>query len=357
MPDKLLTVIVPSYNMEEYLPKCLGSLIVPDEAMLQRLDVIVVNDGSKDRTSEIAHDFEKRYPGVFRVIDKANGHYGSCINAALPSSIGLYVKILDADDWFDTDVFVRYLQMLELEKRKTPHPADLILNDFTFVSPSSSVVKHYPFGSKDVISLSQLDFHSGRDVWMHAVAYRTKSLQAMHYKQLEGLVHTDIQWVHLPMTTVSVIRHFSEPLYMYLHLRENNTSNPKEFYHTYHVQMAILKTMIRDYDRFRGTIGEEQQLYLKNHLIYRAMRAYNVYLLERSPLLKRDGLQDLDAFLVDHANWLYEEMDMLTFSQKIPYHYVRAWRKKKCLTSGLVITLCMAKQVQRIGRLMKRWIP
>ena len=80
--EKLLSVIIPSYNMEAYLPKCLGSLLIDDKELLQRLDVIVVNDGSKDRTSKIAHDFEVKYLGVFRVIDKENGNYGSCINAA-----------------------------------------------------------------------------------------------------------------------------------------------------------------------------------------------------------------------------------------------------------------------------------
>ena len=73
---KLLSIIVPSYNMGAYLPKCLGSLIIEDKELLQKLDIIVVNDGSKDRTSEIANEFEAKYPGVFRVIDKANGHYG-----------------------------------------------------------------------------------------------------------------------------------------------------------------------------------------------------------------------------------------------------------------------------------------
>ena len=86
--DKTLTIIVPSYNMEAYLPKCLGCLVIDDKELLQKLDIIVVNDGSKDRTSEIAHEFESRFPGVFRVIDKTNGHYGSCINAALPHVSG-----------------------------------------------------------------------------------------------------------------------------------------------------------------------------------------------------------------------------------------------------------------------------
>ena len=83
MSAKILTVIVPSYNMEKYLPKCLGSLIVASELM-ERIEVIVVNDGSTDRTSEIAHEFAANYPQTFKVIDKSHGHYGSCINTALP---------------------------------------------------------------------------------------------------------------------------------------------------------------------------------------------------------------------------------------------------------------------------------
>ena len=84
---KALTLIVPSYNMEKYLAKCCESVVVTPELM-ERLEVIVVNDGSTDKTSEIAHSFERRYPGTFRVIDKENGHYGSCVNRGLAEAKG-----------------------------------------------------------------------------------------------------------------------------------------------------------------------------------------------------------------------------------------------------------------------------
>ena len=115
MPGKILSIIVPSYDMEAYLPKCLGSLVVDDRELLQKLDVIVVNDGSKDRTSEIAHEFEANYRGVFRVIDKDNGHYGSCINAGLAVAAGTFVKVLDADDYYLTDNFKEYLSLVDAE--------------------------------------------------------------------------------------------------------------------------------------------------------------------------------------------------------------------------------------------------
>lgn len=67
--EKILTIVIPTYNMQDYLRRCLDSLIVPDEQM-QQLEVLVVNDGSKDNSSAIAHEYQDKYPGTFRVIDK-----------------------------------------------------------------------------------------------------------------------------------------------------------------------------------------------------------------------------------------------------------------------------------------------
>ena len=118
---KVLSVIIPTYNMESLLGECLDSLLVHKN--LDKLDILVVNDGSKDKSSQIAHDYEHKYPGVITVIDKENGNYGSCINAVLPLAQGKYVKVLDADDKFNTinlDLFLNLLGDIE---------SDLVLTD------------------------------------------------------------------------------------------------------------------------------------------------------------------------------------------------------------------------------------
>lgn len=81
---KLISIVIPTYNMEALLDQCLTSLVIPDKEKRAKLDVIVVIDGATDHSSEIAHGYENRYPESFRVLDKKNGNYGSCINAALP---------------------------------------------------------------------------------------------------------------------------------------------------------------------------------------------------------------------------------------------------------------------------------
>ena len=103
--EKILTIIIPTYNMEKYLDKCLTSLIIEDKKLMKLLEVLVVIDGAKDRSSEIGHTYQDKYPETFRVIDKENGNYGSCINRGLKEAKGKYVKVLDADDSFDNGNF------------------------------------------------------------------------------------------------------------------------------------------------------------------------------------------------------------------------------------------------------------
>ena len=136
--DKILTVIIPTYNMEDYLRYCLDSLLIKEN--FKQLEVLIINDGSKDSSSAIGHEYEQLYPEVFRVIDKENGNYGSCINRGLKEAKGKYVKILDADDSFHTKHFEAFVSFLvEID-------ADLILSDFAVVNVNREVKKiiHLP---------------------------------------------------------------------------------------------------------------------------------------------------------------------------------------------------------------------
>ena len=99
--SKILSVVIPTYNMEKYLEKCLNSFIYNEGA--DELEVLIVNDGSKDNSVNIAKEFEKKYPNIFKVIDKENGGHGSTINAGLKVASGKYFKVVDADDWVETD--------------------------------------------------------------------------------------------------------------------------------------------------------------------------------------------------------------------------------------------------------------
>ena len=125
--NKVLTIIIPTYNMENYLHRCLGSLVIKDEELFETLEVLVINDGSKDLSSVIAHEYQEKYTSVFRVIDKDNGNYGSCVNRGLKEAKGKYIKILDSDDLFNENIFPVFLKYL------LSSDADLIISDFVIL--------------------------------------------------------------------------------------------------------------------------------------------------------------------------------------------------------------------------------
>ena len=110
--EKLLTLIVPTYNMEQYLERCLTSLII-DSDQMDLMQVLVINDGSKDRSSEIAHSFEDKYPHTYTVIDKENGNYGSCFNCGIELALGKFIRLLDADDWFNAEGLSEFINHLK----------------------------------------------------------------------------------------------------------------------------------------------------------------------------------------------------------------------------------------------------
>ena len=149
--NKILTVVIPTYNMEKYLRKCLNSLIIDDKDLLKSLEVLVINDGSQDSSSVIAHEYEQSYPEIFRVIDKENGNYGSCINRGLREATGKYIKILDADDSFDTKNFSVLL------KNMASIDVDMFISDFSVVSGKDTIkeMKHFSFPKNQIFDIKQ----------------------------------------------------------------------------------------------------------------------------------------------------------------------------------------------------------
>lgn len=118
--------------MAAYLGTCLSSLIIE---RLERVEVIVINDGSKDNSAEVAQEFIDKYPETFKIINKQNKNYGSCINKGLAEAQGKYIKVLDSDDSFDTVNFATMVSLLE------KIDVDLFLSDTIQIKGSKSIAK------------------------------------------------------------------------------------------------------------------------------------------------------------------------------------------------------------------------
>lgn len=318
--EKLLTLIIPTYNMEKYLRTCLGSLIIGEWQEL--LEVLVINDGSKDSSSAIAHEYANKHPESFHVIDKENGNYGSCVNRGLKEATGRYIKILDADDYFDNaslKLFIQKLQSVDV---------DLVLTDNTIFGDNNISKKYYGFNLPSDSELVFADYCNSFKgcMQMHNVTYKRDIFSRFNYHQTEGISYTDMEWIFAPMARVKTFIYFPIPLYKYLIGREGQTISPEQMKRFVSHSLKLTNSMLSMY----GEIDEVLPT-IHSYLYFRLSRQvkslYRIFLVEYSGL-ELDGLITFDNRLKTEQPGLYKESANITMSPLIHIHYVDNWRKR-----------------------------
>lgn len=246
--DKILTVCVPTYNMEALLSRCLDSFILNKESM-DKLEIIVVNDGSKDNSSKIGHDYEANYPNTFVVIDKQNGNYGSCINAALKVATGKYFRICDADDRYEKKNLCEYISFLNSSS------ADVVFSPYYKLNFDSSIkekIEVCPIEKGKEVSISSIDWsakvYNGYK-FMHCIAVKTRNLTSNNYYQTEGISYTDNQFVFYSFLYSETCVFFDNPIYYYYLGRDGQTmsltSKINSNMHFYENAKRLLETYVK----------------------------------------------------------------------------------------------------------------
>lgn len=348
MKTILLSIIVPAYNMENYLERSLSSLLV-DESLMRRFEVLVINDGSKDRTSEIAHDFEARYPDTFRVIDKENGHYGSCVNRGLAEAKGTFVKVLDADDAFKKDVFSSYLVFLA--KNFTAAESDVILSDSAIVDESDQVRRWVRYSQKrGDLSVEDLTYSDIYNWFIHSLTYRTSFLREISYRQTEGLAYTDNEWSIIPMAFVQRITYFDEGLYLYTVGREDQSVNERVHAKNLWMEAKIFENVLIYLNGQRNKIKPSNKKFLSDKLLIVITHLYQLYLVTYKPF--RIPLQPLayfDEVLKTQSPELYDKTESYaTRICGIKFYPVKNWRHRHRLLAGIQAVLyCLADSINK----------
>jgi len=319
----LLTIVIPAYNMEKYLHRCLDSIIV--ENVMDRVQVIVVNDGSKDRTSEIAHEYENKYPYYIQVIDKENGNYGSCMNVGLSLAKGKYFRTLDADDWYDTPSYERFVN--ELEKTD----ADMLLCERFEYFEETGIQKLLSFSESTPINT---DLKVDKAIWsdksvrnmthVSSICYKRDILIKADMRWDEKVFYTDNEYLFFPLDSIDTIRLLAIPVYVYLKGRNDQSvslNSVKKNFHSYDVVTnAVL-------DRFISNVDEESPLYeYKLKIIQNDLLPY-FYL-----TLFLDGLKNKEAIdvvenKIRNISTLYESTERINNYRGLKY--VSAYRHKR----------------------------
>lgn len=326
--EKVLSILIPSYNMEKYLDKCLSSL---DIKYKEKLEVIAVNDGSKDKTLEIARKYAERYPDTYKVIDKENGNYGSCINAGLKAAQGKYVKVLDADDYFSKEGFEKYLKELENTD------SDLVITNYQIVNEDGEVTKKWePKGLAAHETLRWEDVSKNlheSDFQMHAVTYRKDILTKLNYVQQEGIPYTDQQWMFLPMTEVKKITYIDEYVYNYLVGRTGQTVSTDAYVKNISALKRVASQMMKDKTTFKI-----EDPYFEQRMQFILRDIYYVYLIKMNDRSRIEELRELDNNIKECSPELWTSLEQIQL-YGLPVHFIRIWRKSHRKNTPAVIGL------------------
>jgi len=220
--QKILTVAIPSYNSEKYIGHCVDTLLTGGK----RVEVIIVNDGSTDKTAEIADKYAKENPDVVKVIHQKNAGHGGAVNAGLKQATGKYFKVVDSDDWVDEKAFKVVLDTLE----KLQANLDMLISNFVYEKQGAKHKKVMQY--KKYLPMNQIfswedmkPFPVGKYLLMHSVIYKTEILRVCGLKLPEHTFYVDNIFVYEPLPYVQKMFYLDVDLYRYFIGRQDQSVN------------------------------------------------------------------------------------------------------------------------------------
>lgn len=316
MKEKILTIVIPTYNMEQYLDKNLKSLVIADKELMKSLEVLVVNDGSKDGSSAIAHRYQDMYPDTFKVIDKENGNYGSCVNRGLREAHGKYIRIMDADDWYDTanfEVFLRKIKDVD---------ADKIATIFSEVRPNGKTTREQPYVPEIVMDMKDVSLVNY--IPMHAITYRTQLLRDMHYVQTEGMSYTDQEWILLPMPYVKTLYYIPLDVYQYYIGREGQTMDDAVIAKSYPQLFHALQRVLEDYTKSLQQAPNQE--YVIETVTRTVCWIYHVAFGPARFQGNNECVRKMDELLEKAYPAIFKRLENNIGSSLCDYRYIKEWR-------------------------------
>ena len=240
--SKVLSVCVPSYNMERYLNRCIDSFLVPE--VLDQLEIIIVNDGSTDGTLSIANEYKTKYPQSIVVIDKPNGHYGSCVNASLKVATGKYFRIVDADDWVDSNALIEFIRTLDTIE------VDCVCSQCTThnFKDNTLTTEEINLRSNAILDLNSCTIPI-ECMHMHNLTYALCLMKRINYIQTEGICYTDTEYVYLPLACSKDMLYIDISLYQYYIGRDDQSMNWPVLQKNYSHFIKVNERLLTDHEK------------------------------------------------------------------------------------------------------------
>ena len=244
---KLLTVAIPCYNSQDYMRHCIESILPGGEDV----EILIVDDGSKDDTAAIADEYAEKYPTIVKAIHQENGGHGEAVNAGIRNATGLYFKVVDSDDWVDWNAYQAILAKLR-EIAGGSVALDMLLANYVYEKEGAKhkrVMRQTGFPKDQIFTWSDVrHFYKGHYILMHSVIYRTKLLRECGLELPKHTFYVDNIYVYKPLPHVRTMYYMDVDFYRYFIGREDQSVNEKVMISRIDQQIRVNKIMIDDVD-------------------------------------------------------------------------------------------------------------
>ena len=307
--QKLVSLIIPIYNREEYIGKVLDSI---QNQTYKNLEIICINDGSTDNSSQIVECYAQKDSRI-KLINKKNTGYGNSVNVGIENSHGDYIAILEADDWVAPTMYEKLLT------RALETDADIVKSSFYYVRNEECTQLEeckYWYGMNK--GLKVFDIKQVSDIVRYFASlwsclYKKSFIDKYHLRMIETpkATYQDFSWMAMTYANAEKISILEEALYYYMRIEKPDTSSyatdERAFYMPYHCEEArkiFIKTKVFDY--------------VKEQYYIHAFRSCNLF-----------G-QNIDAKLKEHYYTLFRNLLKHSKKDKIKFLYFKKAEKEIC---------------------------
>lgn len=302
MAGKILTIIVPSYNTENYIDECIPTML--EHNWREELEILAINDGSKDHTLKKLREYEIKYPESVRVIDKSNGGHGSVINLGVKTAKGKYVKVVDGDDWVDTENLGKLIDTLK------NIDADLVISPLIkfYVDKRRGVQHSFQIEKGRSLQFDEIG-NTLDEVEIHAATYKTSIFRDNKVQVRENCYYDDTEYNIFPIPYVETVYATEEPIYYYRIGTQEQSINPKKAFQNRKMHQRIVEDCLQFYDENEKQFTKSKREYIKRIIYKRVRSQYMIYVKNDVTASNHRELMEWDLRLQQISPYFYREIN------------------------------------------------
>lgn len=294
MNKKVLSIVVPSYNAEQYLPETIPTML--SISNLDKLEIIIVNDGSKDNTLAMAQNLQLEYPDTIVIVDKENGGHGSTINSGIQVATGKYFKVVDADDWVESDNLSKLIEYLDsVDDDEVISPFIRVYTDL-----DKEVLYEYSIKNSKLTYLYDNFLKEADELpLMHSITIKTSILRDNNIKIDENCFYVDLEYNVFPMPYIKTVSYFDLPVYRYRLGSPTQSVSISSYIKNIKMHEKVILSLVRFYNGYTS-ISKVKDNLLKSLILDVIARHSNIF-------LARDDVKQAKKDFIEFETRLNEE--------------------------------------------------